>query len=670
MKVLGLSGGIDTLFSNDFQLWMETLSHDSAAALVIDGKVIAAVEEERLNRIKHTNLFPQNAIEYVLQQADITLDEVDVIALYLNEMFLTAGAITRQIELGRSEFRMDLRTIIAQRLQEFSRHEDIRQIAAKLKFYDHHLCHAKSAIPYAGAEKSLVFVTDGIGEEVSGLIGCVSPGGEFQVLDILSRAQSIGIFYLNVTRFLGFSYQDEYKVMGLSSYGDPSVFRDLVQSLYRRNGQHQYEFLSAPEIYSLLVQHIAPREKGAEITLAHKDLAAALQQVVEDIIIDIVSYWRKVTDTSSLIMSGGVAQNSAANGRLLNLGLFDEMFVSPVSHDGGCALGAAILATEDAGVNLPRPVKFNPYLGPDIGSESEVLTALAKWMPLLEVTRSDAIETEVARLLAANCVVGWVQGRAEYGPRALGNRSILADPRPSENRRRINRIVKHREDFRPFAPSVLAEYANEIFEIPDTTCQLDFMTHVVPVKKPYREWLGSVTHADGSARIQTVTRENNIRYWHLIDEFRKLTDCPVLLNTSFNNHAEPIVTSVTDAVANFLTCELDVLIVADFIVRKKEINEHMMLHLSMSVPPYICLNQSYDEVEKGKMQRKFYLTHKLKYSDYPITEEIYHLLNRCQAGANPLTSLTTSLTPELANTLKTLWFERLIELTPSLRSVV
>ncbi|MDW6005418.1 carbamoyltransferase family protein [Vibrio mangrovi] len=665
MKVLGLSGGIDTLFSNDFQLWAETLSHDSAAALVIDGKVIAAVEEERLNRIKHTNLFPENAIKYVLQQANITLDDIDVIAIYLNEMFLTAGAVIRQIELGRPQRDMDLRTMIARRLQGFSCHEELHQIAAKLKFYDHHLCHAKSALPYGGAEKSLVFVTDGIGEEVSGLIGCIYPDGEFQMLDVLSRVQSIGIFYLNVTRFLGFSYQDEYKVMGLSSYGDPHKFKPLVQSLYRQNGPHRYEFLSAPEIYSILARHVEPRAKNAEITQTHKDLAASLQLVVEDIILDIVGFWQKETLTDSLIMSGGVAQNSAANGRLLSAGLFDEIFVSPVSHDGGCALGAAILATEDAAVKIPRPIKFNPFLGPDLGDEPEIRSALEKWMPLLEITHSGDIATEVARLLADNCIVGWCQGRAEYGPRALGNRSILADPRPVENRSRINRIVKHREDFRPFAPSVLAEYANEIFEIPETICQLDFMTHVVPVKEPYREWLASVTHADNSARIQTVTREDNPKYWHLIDEFRKQTDCPVLLNTSFNNHAEPIVTTVTDAVVNFLTCDLDVLVVADFIVRKKEIDEHQLLQLSVTIPSYIRLTQSYDEVEKGNMQRKFYLTHKTKYVDYPVSEEIYHLLNQCQAGANPIGSLTGALNSESISILKMLWFERLIEIAPN-----
>ncbi|WP_051122257.1 carbamoyltransferase N-terminal domain-containing protein [Musicola paradisiaca] len=401
MITLGLSGGIDTLFSNDFKLGMETLSHDSAAALMIDGRVIAAVEEERLNRIKHTNLFPSNAIEFVLQQANIGVEDVDVCAIYLNETFLTIGAMVRQIELGRASIQMNLRSIIAQRLQEASDSAlDIDQIARKIRFYDHHLCHAKSALHYAGEGKSLVFVVDGIGEEVSGLIGCLSPNGDFDVLETLSRSQSIGLFYLSVTRFLGFSFHDEYKVMGMSSYGDPSVFEALVGSLYYKNKQNRYEFLSAPEIYCRLVQQISPRGKNTEVTQAHKDLAAALQKAVDGIILDIVSHWRDVTQTRSLIMSGGVAQNSVTNGKILRSGLFDEIFVSPVSHDGGCALGAAILATETAGIIIPRAMKFDPYLGPAIGGETDIQAALEKWQPFIEVTHSDAIESETASYLA------------------------------------------------------------------------------------------------------------------------------------------------------------------------------------------------------------------------------------------------------------------------------
>jgi carbamoyltransferase len=311
------------------------------------------------------------------------------------------------------------------------------------------------------------------------------------------------------------------------------------------------------------------RRKGEPFTQKHKDIAAGLQTTLETIALHVLTHFREATGRRKLGLAGGVAHNCTMNGKIIGSGLFDEVFVQPAAHDAGLAIGAAIAAAKAEGIRFSRAQMPHLYLGTDIRSD-DVENRLRRWGALVDVRRSAAVEQETAKLIADGKVVGWVQGRSEFGPRALGNRSILADPRPRENKTIINSMVKKRETYRPFAPSVLVERMRDYFHVPERVAALPFMIVVVDVLEDKRELLGAITHVDGTARVQTVSRGANERYWELISEFGELTGVPVLLNTSFNNNAEPIVDSVDDAVVCFLTTRIDCLVVDDCIVTRKQ----------------------------------------------------------------------------------------------------
>ncbi|MCL6731507.1 carbamoyltransferase C-terminal domain-containing protein [Streptomyces neyagawaensis] len=570
MLVLGLSGNFSARDSDLVPLMPDQLFHDSAACLVRDGEVIAAVEEERFNRIKKTTKFPVNAIRACLDVAGVTVDQLDGVAYYFPEDFVDTTLnffYTVHPKVPTVYCRQLIKQWFA---EEFN--WDLGD--DKLVFTPHHDAHAIAAVARSGIPESLVLVLDGRGEENSGTVYRAGEGRLEKLADY-PVFKSLGMLYLNATQLLGYGFGDEYKVMGLAPYGDPATFRDAVSSLYLLGDKGDYNLLpnmSVPDLVgpSMLARGITPRRKGEPFTQQHKDFAAATQEALEKIVLHVLTHWAESTGLSRLCFGGGVAHNSTLNGNILRSGLFREVFVHPASHDAGASEGAAFLAADQLG-GAARPVRRSRTAssGPALGTEAEVRDRLGAWGAALDFERHEDIVPVAAGLLADGAVLGWAQGRSEFGPRALGNRSIIADARPAENQTRINAMVKQRESYRPFAPVVTAEAASDYFDLPATEANYDFMSYVVPVREERRPQLGAVTHIDGTARVQVVDPVANERFHRLVAAFGERTGTPVLLNTSFNNNAEPIVQTIDDVVTCFLTTDLDYLVVEDFLVRRR-----------------------------------------------------------------------------------------------------
>jgi carbamoyltransferase len=361
-------------------------------------------------------------------------------------------------------------------------------------------------------------------------------GGAFAEIDAFPQSKSLGVLYLEAIKYIGYASFDEYKVMGLAPYGDPERFLGLLRTSYALLPDGKYD-LALDRIDATLKPAVERRAKGAPITQAHMDLAAGLQSALEEIVLHVLRHHQRASGHRRLCLAGGVAHNCTMNGKIARSGMFEEIFVQPAAHDAGCALGAALAVSVPDGA-APRPRRLSSvYWGRDVGDDRAIRAELDRWSPWLTVERSADVARTAASLIAGGAVIGWVQGRSEFGPRALGHRSILADPRPAENKDRINRMVKKREAYRPFAPSVLEERAHEFFVLPQAASTLGFMVIVLEVREDRRELLGAITHVDGTARVQTVSRAASPRYWDVIHAFGELTGVPVLLNTSFNNNA-------------------------------------------------------------------------------------------------------------------------------------
>lgn len=565
MIVLGVHGGRKLEYEDNrtgFAL------HDSAAVLVRDGEVLSAIEEERLNRIKHTNSFPARAIRHCLREHGLRLEDVDLIVTNHAESTLDVVSKTEFLNDPRRKGRPGAAGLLGELfLREFG-----VDVSDKLRFCGHHLAHAWSAYGASGYERGLIVVLDGDGDNKSGMV-LLAEGPRLMKLRVYELGQSLGNFYTEVIKLLGYNRFDEYKVMGLAPYGDPAAFAPLFEKCYRLLPGGNY---SLADPLTCLMHFDAAgvvaeaRRKGEPFTRAHMDLGAALQATLEKIVMHVVEHYRKETRQSNLCLAGGVAHNCTLNGKILYSGLFENVFVQPAAHDAGGAIGAAwsLLPEQRTGARPRKPEHL--FLGTDVPGDGEVGRALEAWGDFLAFERVADVCQKTARLVADGAVVGWVQGRSEFGPRALGNRSIIADPRPAANKLLINQMVKKREAYRPFAPSVLEEKVGEYFEVPDPRMTFPFMIFVLKVREHVREALGAVTHVDGTARVQTVSRETNPKYWGLIHEFEKLTGVPIVLNTSFNNNAEPIVDSVEEAIACFLTTGLNYLSVGNYVVSKKE----------------------------------------------------------------------------------------------------
>jgi carbamoyltransferase len=659
-----LSGGLDLVHENPYDI-PKVFTHDGAVVLVEDGEVVAAIEEERLNRIKHSNKFPVRGLQFCLNARGARLEDIDRIAFYATEDY--CNALLARLHLTRSEMSTlpNARSLVRERIE---RELGVAVDPEKLVFVRHHLAHAVSAHAMSGFERSLVLAIDGYGDFLSGLVGIGDRTG-LQELATFPQRESLGVFYLEVIQFLGYGSFDEYKVMGLAPYGDPTTYRDTLARCYALDTDGRYA-VHHERIAPALLGRIEVRKKGQPFSQQHKDLAAALQEALERLALHVIRHHATLTGERRLSLSGGVAHNCTMNGKILTSGLFDDVFVQPASHDAGCALGAALVASAELG--RPAPVRrlAHVYWGTDVGSDTAIAAELEPWRDFLAFERSPDVARQAAKLMAEGAVIGWVQGRSEFGPRALGNRSILADPRPADNKSRINAMVKKREGYRPFAPTVLEEDLHGIFEVPPEVTALPFMIFVVSVREHYRAALGAITHVDGTARVQTVSRAQNPRYWDVIHAFKELTGVPLLLNTSFNNDVEPIVDSIEDAVVSFLTTGLDYLVIGDCLARKRVPTWSAKRALTVSLPAYarVQLIRSFTDAQHSAVSAEFRVSHDAGYR-YPLSPALAApllALDHEQSVGALLDDrgVSTPAQPALVTELEELWSRRLVRLRP------
>lgn len=481
-----------------------------------------------------------------------------------------------------------------------------------------------------------------------------------------SVPQSLGLLYQEAIGHVGYGFGDEYKVMGLAPYGDPATYREQFRSLYALRPDGEYDMTPPipdinPTVAPFYEVGFRARRAGEPVTQEHKDFAAGLQETLEVLAMHVITHWARRTGAKRLCFTGGVAHNSSLNGLLLRSGLFEEVFVHPSSHDAGAAEGAAIVAAARLGTPHTRVERLvSASLGPDLGTSDEVERTLRAWDGIVEVERPADVVGATAELLAGGAVVGWAHGRSEFGPRALGNRSILADARPAHNRDRINAMVKKREGFRPFAPAVTPEAATDYFDLTATEADHGFMSFVVHVLEDRRAELGAVTHVDGTARVQVVTPAANARFHELITRFGELTGTPVLLNTSFNNNAEPIVQSVHDVLTTYLTTEIDVLVVEDFLVRRRQPVTMALDDLVLKVRPMTRLRQDWRPGEE--VSGEVYLDYSFGPSA-KVSPTVFNLLAAAD-GESTVAALAGTLTDEVREELVSLWQQRFFALSP------
>jgi carbamoyltransferase len=547
--------------------------HDSSACIVRDGETLFAVAEERLSRVKHDARFPVLAIRACLDFTGIRSEEIDFVCQgwslprtgFLHDLRCYASGkqpVDSRALLNSTRYFLSM-------WHQKSGENRFRQLfgptKARFRFVGHHLAHAISAYAFSGFDDAAVLVLDGRGAwEATSLWH--GRDGYLEHVWTIPWPNSLGLFYAQFTQYLGFTpYSDEWKVMGLAPYGEPGIgLREFIipdDNPYRVAARLLIGKDSAPTaaIESRLGAKRAPE---SDIDHRHKNLAFAVQSSCEEAMLTLARAAVEQTRCRNLCLAGGVALNSKANGKIVASGLVDKLFVQPASGDDGVCLGAALAPYLDNGGKLPVHKMRHAYLGPE-SSEPEIEKVLQTYK--LRSTRLSDPAKATAELLAGGKILGWFQGRMEFGPRALGSRSILADPRDPEMNAKVNNAVKFREWWRPFAPSLLAEAAAEYLE---SATDSPFMVLTAQVKPEKRSVIPSVTHVDGSARPQTVEREISPLYWKLIDEFGKRTGVPVVMNTSFNLRGEPIVCTPTDAIRTFFSSGMDALVIGNFLVEK------------------------------------------------------------------------------------------------------
>jgi carbamoyltransferase len=675
MNILGISGGPDPAYPTEDSLldvrvhypWHH--GHDSAAVMVCDGKVVVGIEEERLSRTKHTNKLPLHAIRYCLRAAGLSFDDIDRVAYYVDERCADRMVRTYVLQNPRTPAFSTGREFVIDR---FNRHLNWALSLERFVFVEHHLAHATSAFAMAPYNQALVVTLDGVGD---GLAGTVYLGEGCQLTRIfeLQPGDSLGLLYMAAIEFLGYRLFDEYKVMGLAPYGDPTRFRPIFEQICVLQPEGRFSVNS--EKLLLLDALGPPRRAGEPFTEVHRDLAAALQDTIERAVFHHLRHYKDQTGLRNLCLAGGVAHNSTLVGKLLRSRLFNSVFVQPAAHDAGCALGAALSIHQELAPDKPIEPLSHLYWGTDLGTSEAIFEELLRWKDLVEIRPLEDPSTEAADLIAEGKIIGWAQGRSEFGPRALGNRSILADPRRANNKDLINQIVKNREWYRPFAPSVLEEYAGQFFEVPD--CSLPaYMTFTVPVRDAMRAKLAAVTHIDGTARIQTVSRKSNERYWRLIDAFRQRTGVPVVLNTSFNHNLEPIVDSVEDSMTCFLTTGLTHLIIDNYLVTKRPVKPTIVSELFPTLPEHVQLVYC-QQVGPGRGLKNLYRFESTvdRNTSRPVSVATYKTLTHaiawnCSLGAALSAGIPASSHETVCEELFKVWIERLIRLVPRPRTFV
>lgn len=564
---------------------------DSSAAILVNGKLVAATEEERFRRIKHWAGFPSQAIAFCLREAGIDLSQVDHITIgrdpkakwHRKVMFLLQDPFG---SVGTVRERLANRKRVLSLESEFQQHFGVNpaMIRSKIRNIEHHRSHMASAFFASPFDEAAVLSIDGAGDFTTTMIG-VGKGNKLDVSDSVDFPVSCGTFYTAFTQFLGFPhYGDEYKVMGLAPYGTPR-FADKVRKVlrYTNNGLFDWDtryFRSAREVVvTYNEQHIPvvgnlfsdyfveqfgpPRQKEDELTQAHKDLAASVQRITEELLIHVLTHLQKRTGLKKVCVAGGVAQNSVANGKFIGNTGFEELYIPSAGHDAGLSMGSAMYQHHHVLGNPRVAPVYSAYTGSRFSNE-EIETFLKERGVTYTRLPDEILYRKVVEKLIEPGVVGWFSGRAEFGPRALGARSILADPRNPRAKDLLNMKIKRRESFRPFAPSILEEYTSAYFE---KTEPVPFMEKVFPIRPEKREEIPAVTHVDGTGRLQTVMKTVSPRYYALIDAFRIKTGVPILLNTSFNEN-EPIVNSPAEALDCFLRTQMDMLVLENCLIER------------------------------------------------------------------------------------------------------
>jgi carbamoyltransferase len=575
---------------------------DAAACIFKDGHLIVAAEEERFTRVKHSAGFPIAAINFCLESLDIRVDQVDFIAINRNPEL---RIFSKLLYFFKNKFKIknfiqrfhnfkkitSLSSDIARRLNV-----DAKSLKNKILFFDHHLCHAASSVYASGFENTNYATIDGFGDFVSTTIGEFK-NDKFYKLNEVQFPHSLGIFYTAITQFLGFeNYGDEYKVMGLASYGKPIYFEELLKvvnvdkNLFKLNlnyFKHHTDGIetswldSNPNIAKIYKDNLSillgspPREKNQEILSIHKDIAASAQAVYEFIFFDILKKLYTESKNDNLCLSGGCAMNSVANGKIINNTPYKKIFINHSPADSGGAIGAALLALKKFEQVIDISSINNPYLGNNY-SNSDIKNIINSYKNKLleENIKIKFFENEekkilfqfIAKEISNKKIIGFFNGRMEFGARALGNRSILADPRDHEIKNILNLKIKRRESFRPFAPSILKESVKDWF---DTEDDIPFMSKVYKIKNEKKDLVSAVVHIDGTCRLQTVDGKYNQDFCNLIKEFYKLTNVPIILNTSFNEN-EPIVRNPEQAIDCFLRTKMDYLVIENFILSRNK----------------------------------------------------------------------------------------------------
>ena len=553
--------------------------HDAAAALLMDGKLVAAAQEERFTRKRHDDSFPRNAIDYCLSQANVNVGDLDHIVFY-DRPFVKFERIVQTyiatFPLGYRSFLKALPIWLKEKMWIPQRINEELGFEKRPLFVDHHVSHAASAFLVSPFEQAAILTLDGVGEWETTTYG-IGRGTDVRLLQSIWFPHSLGLLYSAFTYYLGFRVNSaEYKVMGLAPYGEPKYFDLIMKELvalrddgsFRLNMKYfTYHYgltMTGPRFESLFKEpHRKPESK---LTQFHKDMAASIQKATDTIVVKMARHLQQETGLKKLCMAGGVALNCVSNSKILEQTGFQDIFVQPAAGDAGGAVGAAFYIYNTVLQNPRVYTMTDAFLGPEY-SDAEIEEVFKKYgVDFQKCTRSELLQ-KTASLIADQKVIGWFQGRMEFGPRSLGSRSIIADARNPRNQSIVNLKIKFRESFRPFAPTVLEDKVGDYF-IPGRPSP--FMLFVATVREDKRE-IPAVTHVDGSARLQTISRGQNELYYDLIKEFERQTGCPVIINTSFNVRGEPIVCSPEHALRCFIRTEMDCLVIGSYIVAKERI---------------------------------------------------------------------------------------------------
>ena len=590
-------------------LGISAFYHDSSAALLNNGEIVGAVQEERFTRKKHDSSFPTSCIKYLLQEANISLNEVDAFVFYEKPFLKFERLLETYIAFapkGFKSFAASMPVWLREKLfQKDNIYKELQKIdknfksLKKIKFSEHHLSHAASAFFPSPFNESLILTLDGVGEWVTTTV-CIGRENKIEMLKEIHFPHSIGLLYSALTYYLGFKVNSgEYKVMGLAPYGEPK-YKDLIlenlisvkeDGSFKLNMKY-FDFATDLKMTNKYFDQLFGQKRrvpeSEQLTQFHMDVASSVQAVTEEIVLRICKDLAKELSINNLCLSGGVALNCVANGKILKEKIYDKIWIQPASGDAGGSLGSALAYWH---IELDNPKTNNSdnmkgsYLGPKF-DDNQIEKALIQIGAQFRKVDEEKMINEISDVLSNEKAVGWFQGRMEYGPRALGGRSIIADPRSDTMQKKLNLKVKFRESFRPFAPSILREYLNEYFDINIDSPYMLLVAYInenlkIPMNESDQKLFGieklnikrsnipSVTHVDYSARIQTVHKETNPKYYELIKKFYMKTGCPVLINTSFNVRGEPMVCSPEDAFNCFMGTNLDYLVIENFVLDKK-----------------------------------------------------------------------------------------------------